>query len=117
MPIYVGIEKGFFAEEGLEVNYIFGNAADIAKNVAVGNVEFGFPNGEPIIVARSQDIPVVVVHSTLQHGLGATIFLKDSGIKKPADLAGKTIAITSLGSPTTYNCRCCSSKTGFQSRM
>lgn len=98
-PIFNAIEKGYFAEEGLEVNYMFGNAADIAKNVAVGNVEFGFPNGEPVIVARSQDIPVVVVHSTLQHGLGATIFLKESGITKPADLKGKTVAITSLGSP------------------
>jgi NitT/TauT family transport system substrate-binding protein len=99
MPIFAAIEKGWFAEEGLAVEYMFGNAADIAKNVAVGNVQFGFPNGEPIIVARSQDIPVMVVHSTLQHGLGATIFLKDSGIAKPADLKGKTIGITSLGSP------------------
>jgi NitT/TauT family transport system substrate-binding protein len=99
LPIFNAIEKGYFAAEGLDVDYMFGNAADIAKNVAVGNVQFGFPNGEPVILARSQGIPVVVVHSTLQHGLGATIFLKDSGISKPADLKGRTVAITSLGSP------------------
>jgi ABC-type nitrate/sulfonate/bicarbonate transport system substrate-binding protein len=98
VPIFNAIDKGYFAEEGLGVEYLFGNAADIAKNVAVGNVEFGFPNGEPIITARSQGIPVVVVHSTLQHGLGSTIFLKDSGIRQPKDLKGKTIGITSLGS-------------------
>jgi len=99
LPIFNAIDKGYFAAEGLEVEYLFGNAADITKNVAVGNVQFGFPNGEPVIMARSQGIPVVVVHSTLQHGLGATIFLKDSGIAKPEDLKGKTVGITSLGSP------------------
>ncbi len=98
-PIFTAIENGYFAEEGLNVDYMFGNAADIAKNVAVGNVEFGFPNGEPVILAKSQGVPVKVVHSTLQHGLGATIFLKDSGIRKAADLKGKSVAITSLGSP------------------
>ena len=97
-PIFNAIDKGYFAEEGLEVEYLFGNAADIAKNVAVGNVQFGFPNGEPIITARSQDIPVVVVHTTLQHGLGSTIFLKNNGITAPRDLKGKKIGITSLGS-------------------
>ncbi|QQO10559.1 ABC transporter substrate-binding protein [Breznakiella homolactica] len=97
-PIFTAIDRGYFAEEGLEVEYLFGNAADIAKNVSVGNVEFGFPNGEPIITAKSQGIPVMVVHSTLQHGLGSTIFLKDSGIRTPADLKGKKIAVTSFGS-------------------
>jgi ABC-type nitrate/sulfonate/bicarbonate transport system substrate-binding protein len=98
VPIFNAIDKGYFAEEGLQVEYLFGNAADIAKNVAVENVEFGFPNGEPIITARSQDIPVVVVHATLQHGLGSTIFLQNNGIKEPKDLKGKKIGITSLGS-------------------
>jgi len=98
-PIFNAMEKGYFKEEGLDVQYMFGNAADITKNVAVGNVEFGFPNGEPVILARSQGIPVVVVHTTLQHGLGATIFLKSRGITKPADLKGKSVGITSFGSP------------------
>ncbi|HPE69279.1 MAG TPA: ABC transporter substrate-binding protein [Thermotogota bacterium] len=99
VPIFTGIEMGFFAEEGLEVEYFFGSASDIVRNVAVGNVEFGFPNGEPVITARSQGIPVNVIHTTYQHGLGATLFLKESGIKTPADLKGKKVAITSYGSP------------------
>ncbi len=98
IPIYMGIELGYFAEEGLEVDYLFGSASDIIRNVAVGNVEFGFPNGEPVITARAQGIPVNVIHTTYQHGLGATIFLKDSGIKTPADLKGKRVAVTSYGS-------------------
>ncbi|WP_292598386.1 ABC transporter substrate-binding protein [Mesotoga sp. UBA6090] len=99
IPIYMGIELGYFEEEGLEVDYLFGSASDIIRNVAVGNVEFGFPNGEPVITARAQGIPVNVIHTTYQHGLGSTIFLKESGIETPQDLKGKKVAITSYGSP------------------
>ncbi|PVD17881.1 myristoyl transferase [Mesotoga sp. Brook.08.105.5.1] len=99
IPIYMGIELGYFEEEGLEVDYLFGSASDIIRNVAVGNVEFGFPNGEPVITARAQGIPVNVIHTTYQHGLGSTIFLKESGIETPQDLKGKKVAITGYGSP------------------
>ncbi|WP_010272848.1 ABC transporter substrate-binding protein [Paenibacillus senegalensis] len=98
-PLYVAHEQGFFAEEGLEVEFLYAAAADIVKNVAAGNVQFGFPNGDSVITARAQDIPVKVVHTTYQNGLGATIFKKDKGISTPADLKGKTIGVTSFGSP------------------
>ena len=98
VPMFMGIELGYFKAEGLDVDYFFGSASDIVRNVAVGNVEFGFPNGEPVITALSQDIPVNVIHTTYQHGLGSTLFLKDSGITTPADLKGKKIAVTSYGS-------------------
>ena len=99
VPIFMGIELGYFAEEDIELDYFFGSASDIIRNVAVGNVDFGFPNGEPVITAVSQGIPVYVVHTTYQHGLGATLFLDESGIKTPADLKGKSVAVTSYGSP------------------
>lgn len=98
-PLYVAKEQGYFKEQGLDVDFLYAAAADIVKNVAAGNVQFGFPNADSVITARSQDIPVKVVHTTYQHGLGATIFKSDKGIKGPQDLKGKTIAVTSLGSP------------------
>jgi len=99
LPLYIAKEKGFFAEEGLDVEFLYGAAADIVRNVAVQNVEFGFPNADSVIAARASGIPVKVVHTTLQHGLGATIFKTNRGIKEPRDLKGKTVAITSYGSP------------------
>ncbi|NCB30075.1 MAG: ABC transporter substrate-binding protein [Clostridia bacterium] len=98
-PLYLAQEKGYFAEQGLNVEFYYAAAADIVKNVAAGNVEFGFPNADSVILAKSQEIPVKVVHTTYQNGLGATIFPTNSDIKTPADLKGKKIAVTSLGSP------------------
>ena len=98
-PLYLAQEKGFFAEEGLDVEFFYAAAADIVKNVAAGNIEFGFPNADSVILAKSQGIPVKVAHTTYQNGLGSVIFNSDSGIKTPADLKGKKVAVTSLGSP------------------
>lgn len=98
-PLYVAKEKGFFKEQGLDVDFIYAAAADIVKNVASGNVEFGFPNADSVVAAATQGIPVKVIHTTYQAGLGSTIFKKGKGITKPSDLKGKTVAVTSLGSP------------------
>ena len=99
-PLYLAQENGYFAEEGLNVEFYYAAAADIVKNVAAGNVEFGFPNA--VVAAKAQGIPVKVVHTTYQEGLGAIIFGSDSGISTPADLKGKKVAVTSLGSANYF---------------
>lgn len=98
-PMYIAKEKGFFKEEGLEVEFYYAAAAEIVKNVATGNVQLGFPNADSVILAKSQGIPVKVVNTTYQHGLGSLIFKTSSGITTPKDLVGKTVAVTSFGSP------------------
>lgn len=101
-PLYIAQENGFFAEEGLNVEFYYAAAADIVKNVAAGNVEFGFPNADAVVAAKAQGIPVKVAHTTYQEGLGAIIFGTESGIKTPADLKGKKVAVTSLGSANYF---------------
>ena len=98
-PMYIAKEKGYFKEQGLDVDFYYAAAAEIVKNVATGNVQFGFPNADSVILAKSQGIPVKVVNTTYQHGLGALIFQKSSGVTEPKDLKGKKIGVTSFGSP------------------
>ncbi|MFD3262118.1 ABC transporter substrate-binding protein [Paenibacillus lentus] len=115
-PMYVAKEQGFFKEEGLDVDFVYADAASIVKNVAAGNVQFGFPNADSVITAKAQDIPVKVVHTTYQHGLGATIFKKDKGISSPQDLKGKTIAVTSFGSPNYIQLQVMLEKNGMSTK-
>ncbi|MGM0231367.1 NitT/TauT family transport system substrate-binding protein [Enterococcus sp. AZ091] len=98
-PLYLAKEKGWFEEEGLDVEFYYASASEIVKNVAANNVEFGFPNSDPVVIGRSNGVPVKIIHTTYQEGLGSIIYKKNSTIRKPEDLQGKTIGITSYGSP------------------
>lgn len=98
-PLYAGVENGFFADENIEVEFLYAGASDILTNIAAGNVTFGFPNGDAVVAAAANGLPVKVVHTTYQRGIGALLAKKESGIVTYADLKGKTVAVTSLGSP------------------
>lgn len=98
-PFYLAEERGYFEEQGINVNFYYASASEIVKNVGANNIHFGFPNADPVIIGYANEVPVKVVHNTYQQGLGAVIFKEDSGIESPADLKGKTIGITSFGSP------------------
>jgi len=98
-PLYAGVEKGVFEKNGIEVEFIYAAAADILTNIAAGNVDFGFPNGDAVVAASANGLPVKVVHTTYQRGIGALLAKESSGIKTYADLKGKKVAVTSLASP------------------
>ncbi len=98
-PLYAGVENGFFADENIEVEFLYAGASDILTNIAAGNVDFGFPNGDAVVAAAANGLPIKVVHTTYQRGIGALLAKKESGIETYADLKGKTVAVTSLGSP------------------
>ncbi|MEU4779992.1 ABC transporter substrate-binding protein [Micromonospora sp. NPDC023633] len=98
-PLYWAKEQGYFTKQNLDVEFLYADAATITKNVAANNVQFGFPNADSVIQAVANGVPDLVVHTTYQQGIGALLTLADSGITSPADLKGKTVAVTSLGSP------------------
>ena len=98
-PLYAGVEQGFFTDNDIVVNFLYAGASDILTNIAAGNVEFGFPNGDAVVAAVANGLPIKVVHTTYQRGIGALLAKADSGIKSYGDLAGRTVAVTSLGSP------------------
>jgi NitT/TauT family transport system substrate-binding protein len=99
-PLYEAEEQGYFDEAGLDVSFTYAEGSSILQNVAAENVQFGFPNGDSAITAKANGVDVEVVHTTYQQGIGALLFnAETSGISSPADLAGKSIAVTDLGSP------------------
>ena len=94
---YVALEKGWYAEEGVELEIqIPSDPAAALKQVAAGNTEFGVSFQEEVTVARSNDIPVVSIAAIIQHNTSAFAALKSSGISKAADFEGKTYASYSL---------------------
>lgn len=99
-PIYEAVEQGYFEEQGLDVEITYAEGAGILQNVASGNVQFGFPNGDSVITAMGSGVDVDVVHTTYQQGIGAVLFDEEAhDISSPADLEGLNVAVTDLGSP------------------
>ena len=91
--LYVAIDKGYFAEEGLKVNIRFpSNANDALSLVAAGRAQLGLYYQQDVILARAnQDVPVKSIAAVVQSPLNIVLSLKEKGIASPTDLIGKTI--------------------------
>jgi NitT/TauT family transport system substrate-binding protein len=107
-PVHLGIEKGFFAEEGLdiEIRVAQGGAAGLPQVIG-GDVQIGFSNTPSLFSAAAEGLPVEIVapaggspraragkEDTDQ---GAVMVKADSPIRRYADLAGRTVAVNTLG--------------------
>lgn len=102
VPLYAAQQKGFFAEEGLDVEMVSfqGGAAMISAMVA-GEFAFGETSIVAPILARAQGIDVkVVVGNTPTPAQPPddqpTMVLKGSGITSLRQLEGKKVAINAL---------------------
>lgn len=91
--LYVAIEKGYYAEEGLQVNIRFpSNANDAISLVAAGKADIGLYYQQDVIQARAdQGVPVKSIGAVVQAPLNIVLSLKDKNITSPADLVGKTV--------------------------
>ena len=91
--MYVAIEKGYYAEEGLKVNIRFpSNVNDAISLVAAGRADIGLYYQQDVIQARAnQNIPVKSIGAVVQGPLNIVLALKEKGIETPADLVGKTV--------------------------
>ncbi|MFJ5058664.1 ABC transporter substrate-binding protein [Streptomyces nigra] len=102
-PLYLGQKKGFFKEQGLELEFTTAQGgAAIVPGVASGQFQFGFSNVTSLMVAQSNGVPVKAVAngiaSTGEPGedFGALMVKKGSPLKSPKELEGKKVAINTL---------------------
>ncbi len=96
--LYVAEEKGYFADEGIELDIQFpANPTDPINLAAAGKVTMGITYQPDVIIARSeQDIGVKSVGVLVRSPLNHVAFLKESGIERPKDLEGKTVGYTGI---------------------
>lgn len=93
--LYVAMEKGYYAEEGLKVNIRFpSNANDAISLVAAGKADIGLYYQQDVIQARAnQAVPVKSIGAVVQGPLNIVLSLKEKNIASPRTWRAKPWAM------------------------
>jgi len=104
-PLFLGIERGFFRQENLDVETKFAEGgAALIPAVLAEEFQFAFANPISLLLAQERGLPVQIVTEAVQGGTNeenssnALIVTEESGIRSVEDMAGKTFAVNTLRS-------------------
>lgn len=102
-PIYLGMQKGFFAKRSMNLTLKQeAGGADIIPAVVRQEYQFGFSNVVSLLLAQQEGMPVKMVSNGVastgvRDGDFAALMVRgNSPINSPAELEGKTVATNTL---------------------
>jgi ABC-type nitrate/sulfonate/bicarbonate transport system substrate-binding protein len=89
--LYAAVEKGYYADEGLDVKIMNPTEGGSADLIAANKAEFGISYQEQVTYARTADnpLPVKAVAAIIQHNTSGFASPVDKSIKTPKDFEGK----------------------------
>lgn len=96
-PLISGIEQGFFAEEGLEVelNSVDGSPA-VAQTLLTGGTDVGLVGVSPYINAVADGGDLTMVYNQFARSLYRVVVPSDSDARTPEDLRGTRVGVATL---------------------
>ena len=93
--LYIAQEKGFFVEEGVDVLFRpFTSGRDALQDTLDGNSDLATSYETPVVLQSLKGEKLSIVSSLhFSNKKNSMLAHKSSGIEKPSDLVGKTIAV------------------------
>lgn len=110
-PLFVAVDKGYFAAEGLTPDIVyFESAQPVAVGIAGGSVDFGVTGTSGGLFSLCGQGALRIIAGGPHEMPGFEFFVAaasnrayTAGLKSYKDLAGHTFATTQIGSPTHYS--------------
>lgn len=99
-PLHIAVEKGFFADEGIDAENIQVDAAHVQEAIGADQVDVGFGLIGKFLQPVENGLPIKFT-AGIHTGCTRIIAPKDSGINTTADLRGKRIGVSGLAGAET----------------
>jgi putative hydroxymethylpyrimidine transport system substrate-binding protein len=102
--IYQALERGYFAEAGLEVEpRTPSDPSAPIRQVAAGRADLAISYEPEVILARNEGLPVVAVAALIPEPLTSLVSLRDNApIREPQDLRGARVATAGIPYQRAY---------------
>nr|BFF01427.1 ABC transporter substrate-binding protein [Streptoalloteichus tenebrarius] len=101
-PLHIAKDKGYFAAEGLEVDIRpVPSGPEAVTQLVGGALDIAFSTYPPFYTATARgtgNLRIVAEALSAKEGTAVLMATPNSPVKKPTDLAGRKVAVTSKGS-------------------